>query len=69
MGQLTTIFLSIRPFSAWKQPTDQPGDPSRSLLLTSVRKQSFAIIPRKRVINKKWKYFWNGIDTKIIFSK
>ena len=26
-----------------KQPTEQPGDPSASLLLTSVRRQSFAI--------------------------
>ena len=53
MGQLTTIFLCIRSFSAWKQPTDQLGDPSRSLLLTSVKKQSFAIIPRNMVMNKK----------------
>ena len=37
--QSTAIFLCIQPFSArWqtnKQPTEQPGDPSASLLLTS----------------------------------
>ena len=42
-GQSTTTFLYIGPFSAWWQPNNQPGDPSASLLLTSVRRQSFAI--------------------------
>ena len=45
-GQSTTIFLCIGPFSAWwrtnKQTNEQPGDPSASLLLASVRRQSFA---------------------------
>ena len=36
LGQSTTIFLCIRPFSMrTKQPTKQQGDPSASLLLTS----------------------------------
>ena len=42
-GQSTTTFLYIGPFSAWWQPNNQPGDPRASLLLTSVRRQSFAI--------------------------
>ena len=46
-GQSTTIFLCIGPFSTWwqtnKRTNEQPGDPSASLLLTSVRRQSFAI--------------------------
>ena len=42
-GQATTIFLCIGPFSAWSQTNEQPGEPSASLLLTSVRRQSFAI--------------------------
>ena len=42
-GQSTTIFLCIGPFSAWRQTNEQPGDPSASLPLTSVRRQSFAI--------------------------
>ena len=42
-GQATTIFLCIGPFSAWSWTTEQPGDPRASLLLTSVRRQSFAI--------------------------
>ena len=43
-GQATTIFLCIGPFSAWSRTTEQPGDPRASLLLTSVRRQSFAMI-------------------------
>ena len=42
-GQSTTIFLCIGPFSAWSRTNKQPGDPSASLPLTSVRRQSFAI--------------------------
>ena len=45
-GKSTIIFLCIRLFLAWWHPTEwttnQPGDPSASLLLTSVRRQSFA---------------------------
>ena len=50
-GQSTTIFLWILPFSAWwvtigdtrtnDQTNKQTGDPIASLLLTSVRRQSF----------------------------
>ena len=43
-GQSTTIFLCIGPYSAWWQTNDQPGDPRASLLLTSVRRQSFATV-------------------------
>ena len=46
----TTICLCIQSFSAWWQTTNQPGDPSASLLLTSVRRQSFAIILRIAVV-------------------
>ena len=42
-GHSTTIFLCIGPFSAWSRTNKQPGDPRASLLLTSVRRQSFAI--------------------------
>ena len=35
MGQSTTIFLCIWPFSAWWRTSNQPGDPSASLLLVS----------------------------------
>ena len=42
---ITTIFLYIGPFLAcW--PTKQPDDPSASPILTSVRKQSFAVFDR-----------------------
>ena len=34
-GQSTAMFLCIGPFSAWWQPTKEPGDPRSSLLLTS----------------------------------
>ena len=37
-GQSTTIILCIRPFSAWGQTPEQPGDPGTSLLLTSIEK-------------------------------
>ena len=47
-GQATTIFLCIGPFSAWSRTTEQPGDPRASLLLTSVRRQSFAIRRRSK---------------------
>ena len=44
-GQATTIFLCIGPF--W-HGHEQPGDPRASLLLTSVRRQSFAIRRRSK---------------------
>ena len=52
--QSTAIFLCIQPFSAWWQTNErQPGDPSASLLLTSVRtrRQSFAKQLLSAVIN------------------
>ena len=46
-GQSITIFLCIGPFLAWwqtnEQTNKQPGDPRASLLLTNVRRQSFAM--------------------------
>ena len=35
MGQSTTIFLCIRPFSAWWRANNQPGHPCASLLFAS----------------------------------
>ena len=41
--QLISVYSAIFGMVTTKQPTEQPGDPSASLLLTSVRRQSFAI--------------------------
>ena len=38
-----SVYLPIFGMVTTKQPTEQPGDPSACLLLTSVRRQSFAI--------------------------
>ena len=64
-GQWTTIFLCIGPFSVWWQPnegtTKQPGDSSASLLLTTVRRQSFAIIIQNWVLCGqilRWTWLW-----------
>ena len=37
-----SVYSAIFGMVTNKQPTEQPGDPSASLLLTSVRRQSFA---------------------------
>ena len=51
--QSITIFLCIGPFLAWWQTNErtneQPGDPRARLLLTNVRRQSFAINIQPRV--------------------
>ena len=54
MGQSTAISCVLRHFRHDdNQPSKQPGDPIASLLLTSVRRQSFSIKSYSKSLDKE----------------
>ena len=61
--QLFSVYSAVFGMVTNEQPNNQPGDPSAHLLLTSVRRQSFAIIALlsyhlpERIFKPSWKVF------------